>query len=159
MTLQTLVNKVLSYFNSPFFYILVPLVLISSCAFILVYAIFLDGQVIRKPLTVLDTLCVTEKEYYYPGELVYGQFSIIKNRALRASVQWYLVDTFMFPYVEQNSNIPLGFSDKLIPIEKIPISVTPGVYYFLGTVVYRLNDFNSVNYTFRSNSFIVYPLE
>jgi len=53
----------------------------------------LDGILFCKPMSKLDKIEL-EKEKYQPGDLVYGKVTYCKNRAMKATLQVNVVDTF-----------------------------------------------------------------
>lgn len=155
----TILQGIAGCLKHPACLVTLPSIFFVVLSSILIYSILLDGHVFNAPLSVKDDKVYTEKRVYYPGETVYAYFNVEKKRAISATVQWFLIDTYMMPYLERKSNIPRGVMHKAIPLEKLSEHLPDGKYFFKGIVTYTLNDFNRITYTFLSDTFeVVNPI-
>lgn len=120
----------------------------------LVFAVFIDGHLVRIPLTVAGEL-TTEFETYHPGDIVRAKISYCKNRQLTAVTQWNLVDTYLRIYPEKSSDVGVGCKNVYIDVEPIPMDIYPDLYYFEGEITYEINSLNIIKVPLKTNTFRV----
>lgn len=122
----------------------------------LIWAIAIDGRLVRKPLDIKTDLMSLTQDIYLRGETVRAYTNFCKNRNIQATIQWHLVDTYLKIFPEKKSNLPVGCrKDLIVEIERIPDDTHPGTYYFEGTATYQINAFNRVTVPLKTKNFIV----
>lgn len=135
----------------------------ALCSLMILYsafAIFIDGQVIRRPMIVYDQKpgiqMQTDKLVYEQGETVYGLIKYCKNRNIPATFQWTLIDGYLKFFASKTTNVAPGCHEVLTEIETIPRDQYPDTDLYFETVLhYRINSFNEVDVVLRTNTFRV----
>lgn len=118
------------------------------------YATNIDGRLINKPIEIYGDV-QTERQYYRPGETVYGTVAFCKSRNTQAVFQWHIVDTYLKVYPEKKSQLAVGCHNVLMEIEVIPKDQRPSPVYFETILRYKINEFNTVEVPLKSNTFTV----
>lgn len=135
--------------------------LIALTGFTILAAFYLmwlssDGTVFRPPLVLDGDTMQTTKTEYRRGETVEGVIDFCKNRAIRGTIQWQLIDTIIRFYPARPVSVPQGcYRGKAATIEAIPMEVLPGEYRFKGIVKYEINPLSTVNIPLKTNTFRV----
>jgi hypothetical protein len=129
------------------------------------YLAWVDGQHLRTIATIhsqpsknANEGCVTHvttKQEYKRGETVEAIVMIDKYRNIEGTVQWNLMDARFYPYAARRGVVPLGEHTLTVPIEKIPMHIPPGDYYFSGSVKYEPNPIADIYIPIRTNRFRV----
>ena len=126
-----------------------------------IYWLFIDGELINKPLKfyVDITKLETDKQVYHEGEYVALKLSFCKYRNVSAVAQWSLVDTIVrfYPTVTRSSPVGCYGIDKpfYAGIEPIPEALPPGTYHLEGIVKVKVNPLNEQFYNYKSVNFEV----
>ena len=97
----------------------------------------------------------TTKSSYNRGDVVEVYVNLTKHRNLPAIVQWNLMDARFYPYVARRGVLPVGDQELVVPVEKIPMHIPSGEYYFTGTVTYQVNFLRQLVFTIKTNKFMV----
>jgi hypothetical protein len=99
----------------------------------------------------------TTKTVYSPGETVYAKVNFFKDRDIEARIKWNLSDTFIRPYQTRPGNLTSvsHHSSKIVPIERLPLDLVPGEYFFVGMATYRINFLVDKSYHMKTNKFTV----
>lgn len=127
--------------------------LIVAASIFTLYQTF-DGVLYGRPIEPTEIIIQTTATEYRVGDIVEAEISFCKNRDIKGTVQWQLIDTYLKWYPPRTTALPVGCYNKhIMPIEKIPADTLPAVYRFEGLVEYRINAINTVAVTIRSNDF------
>lgn len=126
----------------------------------LLWAIFIDGIVVRKPITIYDqkegVQIQTDKFIYNQGEMVYGLIKYCKNRNIEVQFQWSLVDSYLKFFPKKRAQAAIGCHEVLTQIEQIPYDQYPDTdLYFETVLIYEINGLNTVYVPLRTNTFKV----
>jgi hypothetical protein len=130
--------------------------------FVMGYAAFIDGVYFRKVATIYPqpsidgcVTHVTKKGTYKRGDMVEAMVNIDKYRNVESTIQWNLMDARFYPYAPRRGSVPVGKHILNVPIERIPMHIPPGEYYFSGTVKYEPNAVSDIFIPVRTNKFEV----
>lgn len=97
----------------------------------------------------------TTQQIYRPGEMVYARVLFNKQRNISGILQWQLIDHIVRQFPERPGSLPIGVWDHEVPVERIPMDIEPGDYYFAGTVRYKVNWLSTVTYEIWTNKVTV----
>ncbi|CAK0748917.1 hypothetical protein CCP3SC15_150007 [Gammaproteobacteria bacterium] len=96
---------------------------------------------------------ITTKTVYQSRDILTYRTHIRKNINLSAVVIQSFVDGIVHQLPDRITNNPVGESDFINTSVVIPPGLPLGKYHFTTTVVYKINAFRDVTYTFKSNEF------
>lgn len=133
---------------------LASLIVILVGGLYLIWAFFLDGQLLNLPL-IIHGQPQTLKSEYLPGETVYLRVDYCKNRQLDATLQCTLVDDYETFFSPRQTSNPVGCRISTVPIATLPDNVHAGVYHFECQATYHINGFNQAVVPWRTNDFNV----
>ena len=138
-------KKTFLYLNSIF--IVVGILFLS-------YLAFIDGVVLNKPITYNGNVFTTDKQIYYVGDTVKVNIQFCKMRNLEGTVQWALVDTYIYYMPQIKSNVPVGcYTDKYFDAGFITKAIVPGKYHFEGVRKFEVNPLRTVYYNYKTTDF------
>lgn len=124
---------------------------------VLFYYGFLDGKVFNPVIEFQSDVSSlkTEKEEYHIGEMVRAHLDFCKIRNISASIQWTLVDDFLITFDADERGVPPGCHTTIFEIKKVPDIAHSGTYRFEGLLSYKLNGWNTVTYSLKTQEFRV----
>lgn len=130
------------------------------CLFI--YWSVLDGVYINPVLSRNNFHYTTDKQFYSPGETVYGiRQEFCKYRNVPSIFYTTLIDGTTINYEARQQSIPVGCykNGDQFEIRQIPLNAPPGKYYFKGSFAYNINlirnNSNALTYEFDTEPFFV----
>lgn len=117
----------------------------------------LEGIWFNKPTSKDEIIFHTTQDTYKSGELVHGLFSVCKKNLIRPTIQWALVDTYLriYPAHEASTGKIQCYENTDFEIEKIPMGIPLGSYYFSGTLIYQMNPIRKIIVPLKTNKFMV----
>lgn len=137
---------------------------LGTCFLIILFGIgeyiflSLDGVYLNPPITIeTEGKFTTQKEAYSKGETVTVKFSFCKHRNVVGTYRWEIIndDTkrqgFFLP---QFNYLAVGcYKDLIVPVEETPTTV--GIYHFVGTLSFEVNQLTTITVPLSTNSFTV----
>lgn len=124
------------------------------------YWYFIDGA-LRPPLEFyVDTQNFeTDRTVYNPGDTVSVYTNFCKLREGSGTIAWTLVDTVKFFYPEKTANTKPGCYEGWVYIATLPKIGVDGVYHLESNNTVKINPLTSVQYTLKTENFIIEPNE
>jgi hypothetical protein len=106
-------------------------------------------------LTPLENNYELSKEVYKKGEVLEIKFRICKNLNYPEQVLGRFVDGVIFSIPDKNTNFDVGCYDTYLTGVSIPETLPEGDYIYEEKIVYRVNPFKTIEYTFTTPPFAV----
>lgn len=141
--------------KNPLFIIVGLFVVIIFGSLFIVWSVFIDGKMVRKPFVIENSMLQTDKETYRPGDMVYARMVFCKHRDIQGTVQWSLVDTYLKLFPPKSGVVAAGCHDLVVEVAKIPLDTYPQPYHFEGQLRYVINPFNDIIIPLQTNEFRV----
>ncbi len=128
---------------------------------LLIVVTFLMGLIIYWQVAPYNILEAKEGNYtldktiYKQGEDFNIRFELCKNITIEEDIYGKFIDGVIYSIPENSSDFEVGCYSTYISSVSIPDNLPAGTYIYEETVIYRVNPFRVIEYTFTTPTFEV----